>query len=165
MTSRTVPALSNIGKSEIESFALSVLHGPDSPQAQQEVVAGDQRQIHDLSRGREKPVSRAAVRAVAIAEPASNIQVKKKDGTAIAPIDSLSAYAQPRAKPSAPQISLKRSELSIATRRPRWALETVTTLWRLMAHVAFIPSFSVRRTSDGTPRMVEVMGATVTADK
>ena len=77
----------------------------------------------------------------------------------------LPAYAQPRAKPSAAQISLKRSELSIATRRPRWALETVTTLWRLMAHVSFIPSFSVRRTSDGTPRIVEVMGATVTADK
>src|ERR1017187_10145119 len=52
------------------------------------------------------------------------------------------AYAQPRAKPSAPQISLKRSELSTATRRPRWALETVTTLWRLMAHVAFIPSLA-----------------------
>ena len=30
----------------------SVLHGPDGPQAQQEVVAGDQRQIHDLSRSR-----------------------------------------------------------------------------------------------------------------
>ena len=39
----------------------SVLHGPDGPQAQQEVVAGDQRQIHDLSRSREKPVSRVAV--------------------------------------------------------------------------------------------------------
>jgi hypothetical protein len=34
-----------------------------------------------------------------------------------------------------------------------------------MAHGFFIPSFSVRRTSDGTPRMVEVMGATVTAGK
>src|ERR1019366_2093410 len=67
----------------------------------------------------------------------------------------LPIYAQPRAKPSAPQISLKRSGLSIATRRPRWALETVTTLWRLMAHGFFIPSFSVRSTSDGTPRAVK----------
>src|ERR1019366_1433997 len=39
-----------------------VLHGPDGPQAQQEVVAGDQRQIHDLSGSSEKPVSRVAVR-------------------------------------------------------------------------------------------------------
>src|ERR1019366_2050309 len=40
----------------------SVLHGPDGSQTQQEVVAGDQRQIHGLSRSREKPVSRVAVR-------------------------------------------------------------------------------------------------------
>ena len=40
----------------------SVLHGPDGSQTQQEVVAGDQRQIHDLSRSREKPVSRVAER-------------------------------------------------------------------------------------------------------
>src|SRR5271157_171320 len=33
------------------------------------------------------------------------------------------------------------------------------------AHLPFIPSASVEQTSDGTPRMVEVMGATVTADK
>lgn len=71
----------------------------------------------------------------------------------------LSAYVQPSAKPSAAQISLKRSELRIASRRPRRALDTVTTLCRLMAHVPFIPSYSVRRTSDGTPRIVEVIGA------
>jgi len=40
----------------------SVLHGFYGPQVQQEVVPGDQRQIHDLSRSREKPVSRVAVR-------------------------------------------------------------------------------------------------------
>ena len=40
----------------------SVLRGPDGPQAQQVVVAGDQRQIHDLNHSREKPVSRVAVR-------------------------------------------------------------------------------------------------------
>ena len=33
-----------------------------SPQAQQEVVAGDQRQIHDLSGSSEKPVRWVAVR-------------------------------------------------------------------------------------------------------
>jgi len=33
------------------------------------------------------------------------------------------------------------------------------------AQVAFIPSLSVRRTSDGTARIVEVTGATITADK
>jgi hypothetical protein len=43
--------------------------------------------------------------------------------------------------------------------------DTVTTLCKLMAHEFFIPSASVKHTSDGTPRMVEVMGATVTADK
>ena len=74
-------------------------------------------------------------------------------------------HVQPRAKASAPQISLSRSELNTATRCPRCALDTVTTLWRLTARVPFIPSASVSRTSDGTPRMVEVMGATVTADK
>jgi hypothetical protein len=36
----------------IEGSIRSVFHGPHSPQTQQEVVAGDQRQIHDLSRRR-----------------------------------------------------------------------------------------------------------------
>ena len=58
----------------------------------------------------------------------------------------LTPHVQPSAKPSAPQISLNRSELSTATRRPRWALDTVTTLCRLTAHAPFIPSASVRRT-------------------
>ena len=42
--------------------APSVLHDPDGSQTKQIVVAGDERQIHDLSRSREKPVSRVAVR-------------------------------------------------------------------------------------------------------
>ena len=46
----------------VEDSLRSVLHGPEGPQAQQEVVTGDQCQIHDLSRSREKPVSRVAVR-------------------------------------------------------------------------------------------------------
>lgn len=72
---------------------------------------------------------------------------------------------QPSAKPKAVQTSLIRSALSIATRRPRCAFDTVMTLWRLTAHGPFIPSAAVKRTSEGTPRIVEVMGATVTADK
>jgi len=38
------------------------IHAPDGSQAQQEVVAGDQRQTHDLSCSSEKSVSRIAVR-------------------------------------------------------------------------------------------------------
>jgi hypothetical protein len=38
-----------------EGSIRSVFHGPHSPQTQQEVVAGDQRQIHDLSRRRGTP--------------------------------------------------------------------------------------------------------------
>ena len=46
------------------------------------------------------------------------------------------------------------------------ASETVATLCRLITQGAFIPYLLlVRRTSEGTPRIVEVMGATVTADK
>ena len=72
---------------------------------------------------------------------------------------------QPSAKPRALHTSLSRSALRTATRRPRCAFDTVATLCRLTAHGPFIPSTSVRRTSDGTSRIVEVMGATVTADK
>src|SRR6266849_5039128 len=43
--------------------------------------------------------------------------------------------------------------------------DTVTALCRFTAHVDFMPSSSFRTTSDGTPRMVEVTGATVTVDK
>src|SRR5579862_5252456 len=71
----------------------------------------------------------------------------------------------PRANPSAAQISSNRPALSMATRRPNRALETVTRLCKFTAHERFIPSASVKSTSDGTPRMVLVMGATVTADK
>jgi hypothetical protein len=41
----------------------------------------------------------------------------------------------------------------------------VITLWRFTAHGAFIPSSPSRRTSDGTPRTVEVIGAIVTAER
>ena len=43
----------------------SVLQGPDDPQAQEVVIAGDRDQIQELSRSSEKPVSRVAVRRAA----------------------------------------------------------------------------------------------------
>ncbi len=73
--------------------------------------------------------------------------------------------AQPRANPNAAQTSASRCALSLATRRPRCSFETVTRLCRLTAHTCFMPSSSVRTTSDGTPRTVEVIGATVMEDK
>src|SRR5580692_2251555 len=76
-----------------------------------------------------------------------------------------SLQAQPSANPKAAQTSANRCAPNFATRRPRCSLETVTTLCRLTAQTCFIPSSSVKTTSDGTPRTVEVMGATVTADK
>jgi hypothetical protein len=41
----------------------------------------------------------------------------------------------------------------------------VTALCRFTAQGDFIPSSSVKTTSEGTPRIVEVTGATVTVDK
>ena len=49
------------GTTELNT-APSVLHGPYGPQAEQDVVAGNQCQIHDQSRGGKKPVGRIAVR-------------------------------------------------------------------------------------------------------
>jgi hypothetical protein len=41
----------------------------------------------------------------------------------------------------------------------------VTALCRFTAQGAFMPSSSFKTTSDGTPRIADVMGATVTVDK
>src|SRR5260370_34676148 len=73
--------------------------------------------------------------------------------------------SQPREKRRAAHTSFIRGELSWATRFPRRCCDTVTALCRFTAHVDFIPSSSFRTTSDGTPRIVEVTGATVTVDK
>jgi hypothetical protein len=43
--------------------------------------------------------------------------------------------------------------------------ETVTALWRFTAYGDFMPSSSRKTTSDGTPRIVDVIGATVTVDR
>ncbi len=45
------------------------------------------------------------------------------------------------------------------------SLGTVTTLCRFTAHVDFMPSSSVRMTSEATPWIVDVIGAIVTLDK
>ena len=70
--------------------------------------------------------------------------------------------SQPIEKRRAAQISLIRPELRWAWRFPSRPWETVTALCRFTAHGAFMPSSGVKTTSDGTPRMVKVIGATVT---
>lgn len=81
------------------------------------------------------------------------------------PMRRCQSDSQPNEKRNAPQISFIRAALSWATRRPRRSREIVTVLWRFTAHGAFMPSSSFRITSDGTPRIADVIGATVTVDK
>jgi len=76
-----------------------------------------------------------------------------------------SPASQPRENRSAAHTSFIRAGLNWATRFPRRCCETVTALCRFTAHADFIPSSSFNTTSDGTPRIVEVTGATVTVDK
>ena len=73
--------------------------------------------------------------------------------------------SHPTVKRKAAQISFIRAELSCATHLPNRSRDTVTALWRFTAHAAFMPLSSFRTTSDGTPRTVDVMGATVTVDR
>lgn len=68
-------------------------------------------------------------------------------------------------KRSAMQTSRSRASLNRATRFPKRSWETVTILCRFTAHGFFMPSVSSRTTSDGTPRIVEVIGATVMVDR
>jgi hypothetical protein len=77
-------------------------------------------------------------------------------------------YSCPSSQPSenhnALQISLIRTEPSRATRLPNRSWEIITAFCRFTAHGAFIPSSSFSTTSDGTPRIVDVIGATITVD-
>jgi len=73
--------------------------------------------------------------------------------------------SQPRAKAMARHTSRSLLSLSCAIRRPRCAWATVTKLWRFTAQGCFIPSSVPSGTSDGTPRTVDAIGATVTRDK
>jgi hypothetical protein len=58
-----------------------------------------------------------------------------------------------------------RAPLKVLTRRPKRSCATVTALCRLTAQGPFMPSSASRITSEGTPRIVEVIGATVTVLK
>ena len=73
--------------------------------------------------------------------------------------------SQPREKCKAAQISFIRAELSCVTRLPNRCCETVTAWCRFTAQADFIPSSSVSTTSDGAPRRVDVIGATVTVER
>jgi hypothetical protein len=81
------------------------------------------------------------------------------------PLETYGCTSQPKEKRRAAQISFIRGGLNCATRFPKRFWETVTALCRLTAQGALMPSSSFRSTSEGTPRMVEVIGATVTVDK
>ncbi len=72
--------------------------------------------------------------------------------------------SQPREKRNAAQISFIRTELSCVTRLPNHCCETVTAWWRFTAQEV-IPSSSVSTTSDGAPRIMDVIGATVTVER
>jgi len=73
--------------------------------------------------------------------------------------------SQPKENRKATQISPIRVAPSLPTRFPRRCCDTVTALCKLTAQGAFMPSSSSSWTSDGTPRMVDVIGATVTVDR
>ncbi len=63
------------------------------------------------------------------------------------------------------QIPSRRAGVSDPTRLSSLSAVTVAMRWRFTAHAFFMPSCSSKTTSDGTPRMVEGMGATVTEVK
>lgn len=73
--------------------------------------------------------------------------------------------SQPSEKRKAAQTSLIRLSFSPATRLPKRSEETVTGLCGFTAHGPFMPSFSSSPTSEGTPRIVDVTGATVTVER
>jgi hypothetical protein len=77
----------------------------------------------------------------------------------------LQIASQPSEKRRAAHTSLRRSSLNRATRLPNRHCDTVTALCRFTAHGPFMPSFSSSATSEGTPRIVDVTGATVTVDR
>ena len=70
--------------------------------------------------------------------------------------------SQPTEKRSAAQISRIRRELNWASHLPSRCCDTVTALCRFTAHGAVMPTSSLRTTSDATPRIVEMIGATIT---
>src|ERR1022692_2844455 len=77
-------------------------------------------------------------------------------------IDASPSQPQPSEKRKAAQTSCIRPALKLATRRPSRACSTVRALCRFTAQRPFIPSSMSRITSEGTPRTVDEIGATVT---
>jgi hypothetical protein len=73
--------------------------------------------------------------------------------------------SQPSENLSAAQISVILEDFSCAIRLPNRSCEMVIALCRFTAQSDFIPSSSLKTTSDGTPRIVDVTGATVTVAK
>ena len=69
---------------------------------------------------------------------------------------------QPKANPRALQTSLRRSALRVAIQGPKLIFDTVMMLCKFTAHGYFNPSASLNWTSEGTPRILDVIGATVT---
>src|SRR6185312_12707753 len=65
----------------------------------------------------------------------------------------------PSANRIAAQISPSRAELKRATRRPSRCCDKVAKWCRLTAQADFIPSSWFNTTSEGTPRIVAVIGA------
>src|SRR5215471_1717357 len=70
--------------------------------------------------------------------------------------------SHPTANRKAAHTSFIRPALNCATRFPNRSCDTVMALCRFTAQATFIPSSSCNATSDGTPRIVLVIGATVT---
>ena len=66
---------------------------------------------------------------------------------------------------SAAQTSLMRISFKFATRLPRRSCEIVTALCKFTAQGPFIPSSTPSATSEGTSRIVEVIGAIVTVER
>jgi hypothetical protein len=75
------------------------------------------------------------------------------------------AHPHPSENRSAAQTACIRSLFRLQTRLPRRSREIVIALWRFTAHRPFIPSSTSKITSDGTLRIVEEIGATVTVER
>ena len=68
-------------------------------------------------------------------------------------------------KRNALHISVIRFGARCATRLPKCGCDTVTALCRFTAQGALMPSSSSNLTSKGTPRTVDVIGATAAVDR
>ena len=88
-------------------------------------------------------------------------EIRGKDGT----LPTHCPESHPKQNRKAAHTSFIRAGLSWATRFPNRCWDTVTAWCRFTAQGVFMPSSWFNTISEGTPRMVEVTGATVTVDK